>query len=93
MEIRGNGTGIVFVENVRAEWYNGAEEDMLLGWGVQDESLTGIAGMFVYGMLIAKCFLVFGNPAWVNGIDCAWIHIGALWTFGGLLVMMRKVRK
>ena len=45
------------------------------------------------GMLIAKCFLMFGNHAWVNGIDCAWIHIGALWTFGGLLVMMRKVRK
>ena len=66
---------------------------MLVGWGVQDESLTGVTAMFVYGMLIAKCFLVFGNPAWVNGIDCASIHIGALRTFGGLLVMMRKVRK
>lgn len=66
---------------------------MLVGWGVQDESLTGVTAMFVYGMLIAKYFLMFGNPAWVNGIDCAWIHIGALRTFGGLLVMMRKVRK
>ena len=44
---------------------------MLVGWGVQDESLTGVTAMFVYDMLIAKCFLVFGNPAWVNGIDCA----------------------
>ena len=42
------------------------------------------------GMIIAKLFLVFGNHAWVNAIDCAWIHIGCLWMYGGLLVMMRK---
>lgn len=41
------------------------------------------------GMAIAKAFNIFGNQPWVNGIDCAWIHIGCLWTFLGLLFMSK----
>lgn len=31
-----------------------------------------------------------GNAAIVNAIDCAWIAIGNLWMFSGLMVLMKK---
>ena len=43
-------------------------------------------------MLIAKLFNVFGNHAFVNAIDCAWISVGNIWMFAGLLFMMKKAQ-
>lgn len=45
------------------------------------------------GMLIAMLPSVFGNHAFVNALSCAWIAFGSLWTFAGLLVMMKKARQ
>ena len=42
------------------------------------------------GMLITKVVNVFGNVPIVNAIDCAWIAIGNLWMFAGLLCLMKK---
>ena len=44
------------------------------------------------GMLIAKLFNIFGNHAFVNAIDCAWISVGNIWMFAGLLFMMKKAQ-
>ena len=44
------------------------------------------------GMLIAKLFNIFGNHAFVNAVDCAWIPIGNIWMFAGLLLMMKKAQ-
>jgi hypothetical protein len=41
-------------------------------------------------MLLTKIVNVFGNVPIVNAIDCAWIAIGNLWMFLGLLLLMRK---
>lgn len=43
------------------------------------------------GMLLAKAVNVFGNAPFVNAVDCAWIAIGNLWMFLGLLIMLKKV--
>ena len=45
------------------------------------------------GMLIAKLFNIFGNHAFVNAIDCAWISVGNIWMFAGLLLMMKKAQE
>ena len=42
------------------------------------------------GMILAMAFGVFGNHAWVNAITCAWISVGNIWMFAGLLLMMKK---
>ena len=44
------------------------------------------------GMAAALLLNIFGNQAWVNAIFCAWISVGNLWMFGGLLATMKKVR-
>lgn len=44
------------------------------------------------GMAAALLLNIFGNQAWVNAIFCAWISVGNLWLFGGLLATMKKVR-
>ena len=46
-----------------------------------------------FGLLLAKCVNVFGNHPIVNAIDCAWIHIACLWTFGGLLIVTLSTSK
>jgi len=43
-------------------------------------------------MAAALLLNIFGNQAWVNAIFCAWISVGNLWMFGGLLATMKKVR-
>jgi hypothetical protein len=45
------------------------------------------------GMAAAMLLNVFGNLPWVNAISCAWISVGNLWMFGGLLAVMRRIRK
>ena len=43
------------------------------------------------GMAAAMLLNVFGNHPWVNAVSCAWISVGNLWMFGGLLAAMRKI--
>ena len=45
------------------------------------------------GMAAAVLLNVFGNQPWVNAISCAWISVGNLWMFGGLLTAMRRIEK
>ena len=45
------------------------------------------------GMAAAMALNVFGNRPWVNAIACAWISVGNLWMFGGLLAMMKKAQR
>lgn len=42
------------------------------------------------GMAAVMLLKVFGNQPWVNALTCAWISIGSLWMFGGLLAAMKK---
>lgn len=44
------------------------------------------------GMAAAILLQVFGNRPWVNAIACAWISVGNLWMFGGLLAQMKTAR-
>ncbi len=44
------------------------------------------------GMAAAMLVNVFGNQPWVNAITCAWISVGNLWMYGGLLAVMKNVR-
>lgn len=44
------------------------------------------------GMLMAIAFNVFGNHAWVNALSCAWISVGNLWMYIGLLLNFKKAR-
>lgn len=44
------------------------------------------------GMAAVLLLNVFGNQAWVNAIFCAWIGVGNLWMFGGLLATMKKAQ-
>ena len=45
------------------------------------------------GMAAAMLMNIFGNYPWVNAITCAWISVGNIWMFGGLLVMMQRACK
>ena len=45
-------------------------------------------GMFVY-LLTA----MLGNRPFGNALRCAWLAIGNVWMFGGLLVTMKKAQK
>jgi hypothetical protein len=45
------------------------------------------------GMAAAMLLNVFGNQTWVNAISCAWISVGNLWMFGGLLAVMHRIEK
>lgn len=42
------------------------------------------------GMAAAMLLQVAGNYPITNAISCAWISIGAIWMFGGLLATMKK---
>ena len=45
------------------------------------------------GMAVVLIMNVFGNQPFVNALSCAWLSVGNIWMFGGLLVMMKKVKK
>lgn len=47
----------------------------------------------LFGLVLALALNVFGNQSWANALSCAWLGIGCMWTFGGLLVTMPKGRK
>ena len=44
------------------------------------------------GMAVCLLLNLFGNHAWVNALYCAWLGVGNLWMFGGLLATMKKAR-
>lgn len=43
------------------------------------------------GMALAVAVKALCNNAFGNAVFCAWISIGCLWMFGGLLAMLKKV--
>jgi len=45
------------------------------------------------GMTLAMLMNIFGNQPWVNAISCAWISVGNLWMFAGLLLFSEKTDK
>lgn len=45
------------------------------------------------GMAAAMLLNAFGNRPWVNAICCAWISVGNLWMFGGLLMAAKTARE
>ena len=45
------------------------------------------------GMAAAMLVSVFGNLPWVNALNCAWISVGNLWMFGGLLAAAKKAKR
>ena len=42
------------------------------------------------GMAAAMLPNALGNLAWVNALSCAWIGVGNVWMFAGLLAAMKK---
>lgn len=45
------------------------------------------------GMVLAMLVGAFGNYPFTNAVSCAWIAIGSLWMFGGLLLTAKKAEK
>ena len=45
------------------------------------------------GMVITLPLNMTGDSAMANGVSAAWISIGNIWMFGGLLFMMKRVRR
>lgn len=45
------------------------------------------------GMAAAMLFKLAGNLAFAHAVTAAWISIGNLWMFGGLLIMMKRVKE
>jgi len=43
------------------------------------------------GMIVAMALGMFGNYPLFNALSCAWICVGNVWMFGGLLAMGRKL--
>lgn len=46
----------------------------------------------LFGIVFMAILKLFGNHALINGLSTAWISIGNLWMYGGLLIMMKKAR-
>lgn len=44
----------------------------------------------LFGLIIALLLNIFGNHPLSNALRCAWLGIGCMWTFGGLLLSMPK---
>ena len=45
------------------------------------------------GMLIAMLLSVYGNLPVINALTCAWIALGNLWMFGGLLFLVGRIQR
>lgn len=45
----------------------------------------------LFGFLIAVIASLSRNHAWANAVYCAWLGIGNLWMFGGLMVLAKKL--
>lgn len=44
----------------------------------------------LFGIIFGLLLNVFGNQAWANALRCAWLGIGCMWTYGGLLLTIQK---
>ena len=44
------------------------------------------------GMAAAMALQILGNQPWINALSCAWIGVGNVWMFGGLLAAMKKAQ-
>ena len=44
------------------------------------------------GMAVTMILKLFGDVAITNALTAAWISIGNIWQFGGLLIMMKKAK-
>ena len=74
--------------------------DLVLGWGAEDETLTGMMRLLsaftaaMLGMLgmVLEGLSAFGNRPWVNAVNCAMVSIGSVWMFGGLLAGAKKAQ-
>lgn len=46
-----------------------------------------------FGMLVYFLAALLGNQPLGNALRCAWLAIGNVWIFGGLLVTMKKAQR
>lgn len=46
-----------------------------------------------FGMLVYFLAALLGNRPLGNALRCAWLAIGNVWMFGGLLVTMKKAQR
>lgn len=46
-----------------------------------------------FGMLVYFLAALLGNRPFGNALRCAWLAIGNVWMFGGLLVTMKKAQR
>ena len=46
-----------------------------------------------FGMLVYFLAALLGNQPLGNALRCAWLAIGNVWMFGGLLVTMKKAQR
>lgn len=44
------------------------------------------------GFIVSLIAGLIGNLAWANALSTAWMSIGAIFSFGGLLIMLRKAK-
>lgn len=44
------------------------------------------------GFIVSVIAGLIGNLAWANALSTAWMSTGAIWAFGGLLIMLKKAK-
>lgn len=82
-----------------------AGSSFYLGWGVEEEGLVGLPRLLspaveksdqalltiaLGGMVALTLMGLLGNHPLLNALRFAWIGIGCVWMFGGLLVQVTK---
>lgn len=64
---------------------------------MEDKALEGVLQMLSAYTSISGCGLfaaaLLGNRPLGNALRCAWLAIGNVWMFGGLLVTMKKAQR
>lgn len=44
----------------------------------------------LFGLIVGFALNIFGSNPLINALKCAWLGLGCMWTFGGLLLSMPK---
>ena len=67
----------------------------IIGFAKGDSPLPKWCAVFnpAMGIVIVAILRLFGNHEWVNALSTAWISIGGIFTFAGLLTACRKYLK
>ena len=64
---------------------------------MEDDALEGVLQMLSAYTSTSGCGLfaaaLLGNRLLGNALRCAWLAIGNVWMFGGLLVTMKKAQR